>query len=479
MTTPIDLSEDLDIHDLSIEKVAKLYYEASKDTKVCKACQSELLIIENILRKSESLCLFHYRDAIETISIKSNKVLCPYTKTPLTFREIRQLHSLIKEDVTRIAIETILRNRHVRSWFSWVPSLSRQEQSNTIKELEKKLIDKMMREYGPDNTTNKEELKKIFQLFHESFESSTETSISSLLEEEKFLEARDQIKFLICKYLLDDSYEDKFVKTIIDFLRNVIKYEDFIEDYTEWKDFYTSPVINFPVDKISFVKDEDFVKKVTTIINFYEEVHPKVEEFRSVLIESMKRLSESDKKEDEEFENKMKNLEFLIKKETENKIVSQIEYEKEEGVKEEDKEIKNEIEKEVEDTDGTEETQGLLYRFTALFYGSQSCPCKNPKRRSEEDELSTESKCPCKKPKPKTEEIVPKESLVLKEKEVVDDVSDGHAAHDGKTFSLEDEKIETSESTAKETQDNLHHNQKPVKVPRKTIRELIEASRKD
>lgn len=475
MTTPVDLSEDLNIQDLSIEKVAKLYYEASKDTKICKACQSELLIIENVLRKSESLCLFHYRDAIETISIKSNKVLCPYTGTPLTFREIRQLNPLIKEDVTRIAIETILRNRHVRSWFSWVPRLSRQEQLNTIKELEKKLIDKMMREYGPDNSANKEELKKIFQLFHESFESSTETSISSLLEEGKFIEARDQIKFLICKYLLDDSYEDKFVRNIIDFLRNVIKYEDFIEDYTEWKDFYSSPVINFPVDKISFVKDEDFVKKVTEIINFYEEVHPKVEEFRSVLIESMKRLSESDKKEDEEFENKMKNLEFLIKKETENKIISQIEYENKEEVKEDEEEIKNEMTKEVENTDETEETQGLLYRFTALFYGSQRCPCKNPKRRSEDDDLSTESKCPCKRPKPKTEEVESKESLELKEKEVVEVVSDDH---DEKKLSAEEEKIETSESTAKETQDSPRRSQKRIKGSRKTIRELIEASRK-
>lgn len=269
MASPIELSEDLTIGDLSIQKVVKLYYDASKETKVCKACQSQLLIVENTLRKSESLCLFHYRDAIETISIKSNKLLCPYTKTPLTFGEIRQLNRLIKDDVTRIAIETILRNRHVRSWFSWVPSLSRQEELNPVKELDKKIIDRMTREYIPDNSTNKEELRKIIQLFHESFESTTETSISSLLEEEKFLEARDQIKFLICKYLLDDSYEDTFIKNIIDFLRNVIKREDFIETYTEWKDFYTSPVINFPVDKISFVKDEDFVKKVMEIINFF------------------------------------------------------------------------------------------------------------------------------------------------------------------------------------------------------------------
>lgn len=392
MPSPIDLSEDLVIGDLSIEKVVKLYYDASKDTKVCKACQSQLLIVENTLRKSQSLCLFHYRDAIEKISVKSNKLLCPYTKTPLTFGEIRQLNRLIKDDVTRIAIETILRNRHVRSWFSWVPSLSRQEELNSVKELEKKIIDRMTREYTPNNSTNKEELRKIIQLFHESFESTTESSISSLLEEEKFLEARDQIKFLICKYLLDDSYGDRFIKNIIDFLRNVIKREDFIETYTEWKDFYTSPVMNFPADKISFVKDEDFVKKVTEIINFYEEVRPKVEEFKSVLIESMKRLSEVDKKDVREFENRMKNLESIIEKETENKIILQIESEKEE----------EETEEEIE------ETQGLLRRFISLFYGSQKCPCKNPKRRNEEDELSTESE---------TDKVDHKESLQLKDKE--------------------------------------------------------------
>lgn len=362
MPSPIDLSEDLVIGDLSIEKVVKLYYDASKETKVCKACQSQLLIVENVLWKSQSLCLFHYRDAIEKISIRSNKLLCPYTKTPLTFGEIRQLNRLIKDDVTRIAIETILRNRHVRSWFSWVPSLSRQEELNPVKELEKKIIDRMTREYMPNNSTNKEELRKIIQLFHESFESATESSISSLLEEEKFLEARDQIKFLICKYLLDDSYKDRFIKNIIDFLRNVIKREDFIETYTEWKDFYTSPVMNFPADKISFVKDEDFVKKVTEIINFYEEVRPKVEEFKSVLIESMKRLSEVDKKDVREFENRMKNLESIIEKETENKIILQIEREK--GEEETEEEI--------------EETQGLLRRFISLFYGSQKCPCKIP-----------------------------------------------------------------------------------------------------
>lgn len=416
MTSPIELSEDLTIGDLSIEKVVKLYYDASKETKVCKACQSQLLIVENALRKSESLCLFHYRDAIETISIKSNKLLCPYTKTPLTFREIRQLNRLIKDDVTRIAIETILRNRHVRSWFSWVPSLSRQEELNPVKELEKKIINRMTREYIPDNSTNKEELRKIIQLFHESFESTTETSISSLLEEEKFLEARDQIKFLICKYLLDDSYEDTFIKNIVDFLRNVINHEDFIETYMEWKDFYTSPVMNFPVDKISFVKDEDFVKKVTEIINFYEEVRPKVEEFKSVLIESMKRLSEVDKKDIEEFENRMKNLESIIEKETENKIVLQIECEKQE------EEIKEEIEEE------TEETQGLLQRFISLFYGSQKCPCKNPKRRSdggsEEEELSTESE---------SDKIDSKESLELKDKEEEVVSND----HDEKKLSLE------------------------------------------
>lgn len=392
MPSPIDLSEDLVIGDLSIEKVVKLYYDASKDTKVCKACQSQLLIVENTLRKSQSLCLFHYRDAIEKISVKSNKLLCPYTKTPLTFGEIRQLNRLIKDDVTRIAIETILRNRHVRSWFSWVPSLSRQEELNSVKELEKKIIDRMTREYTPNNSTNKEELRKIIQLFHESFESTTESSISSLLEEEKFLEARDQIKFLICKYLLDDSYGDRFIKNIIDFLRNVIKREDFIETYTEWKDFYTSPVMNFPADKISFVKDEDFVKKVTEIINFYEEVRPKVEEFKSVLIESMKRLSEVDKKDVREFENRMRNLESIIEKETENKIILQIESEKEE----------EETEEEIE------ETQGLLRRFISLFYGSQKCPCKNPKRRNEEDELSTESE---------TDKVDHKESLQLKDKE--------------------------------------------------------------